>query len=448
MRVDDDVRRDPLYRERHVLLDVGHAHGALLPVARRELVADLWDANRADARLDEAHARIVGGDHHLVHDAGRRRAQRRRAVALGVALRPPILGRHGRGLADDDVLARDARARRRQPVLVELVILRRLPHPRRVLARGPLDHLLAYGPSALLLISVGAVEHRPHEPPINRALVHNQGVLLVVARVNHDRHDRVLPRGQLTEVQELHAARRDQRFLRVVQDVPLRLEPQIKVGGVHAHRLLAHRTLVHVARRLVVVREGYDTATDAQDHRWVNLAMCIARGVRVRGVRTRSLKVTALHGDHGRLLLFTVDVLHHAPRHQVVPAEARALAVAQLGDCVFLDQQALVLHDEQRAAHAPAVGIQAHLLQPDVVHDRHLLLDVDGAPQVSQCADEHLGVAVHADPHAVDEHLGVLGDHRRLDLLEIFRRPLVEELEDGPARAADRDVRHQGQVLH
>ena len=43
VRVDDDVRRDALARERHVLLRVGDADGALLPVPGRELVAHLRD---------------------------------------------------------------------------------------------------------------------------------------------------------------------------------------------------------------------------------------------------------------------------------------------------------------------------------------------------------------------------------------------------------------------
>mmetsp|Transcript_6455 Transcript_6455/g.19394 ORF Transcript_6455/g.19394 Transcript_6455/m.19394 type:complete len:390 (-) Transcript_6455:2323-3492(-) len=263
VRVDDDIRRHTLNREGHVLLSIRHADGALLPVARRELVADLWDADGADARLDEALARIVGGEHHLVHHARRGGRQRRRAVALGIALWPPVLGRHRCRLADDDVLARHARARRRDAVCVKLLVLRRLPHARRVIPLRPLNHLAAQRARALFLVPVRSVVHRAHEAAVDRALVHDDTILLVVARVHHDGHDGVLARRQLAEVQEFHRSRGDQRLLRVVQDVALRLEAQVEVGGKDAHRLLAHCRLVHVARRLVVIGEGHDRAAHA-----------------------------------------------------------------------------------------------------------------------------------------------------------------------------------------
>lgn len=46
-------------------LGVGDADGALLPVPRRELVADLGDADGAHAHLDELLALVVGGQQNL-----------------------------------------------------------------------------------------------------------------------------------------------------------------------------------------------------------------------------------------------------------------------------------------------------------------------------------------------------------------------------------------------
>lgn len=52
--VNDDVRHDPIDRPGHVLLPVCHPDRTLLPVTRRELVADLGDADVADAHLRTA----------------------------------------------------------------------------------------------------------------------------------------------------------------------------------------------------------------------------------------------------------------------------------------------------------------------------------------------------------------------------------------------------------
>ena len=49
--VNDDVRHDAVDRPGHVLLPVRHTDRALLPVSRRELVADLRDADVPDAHL-------------------------------------------------------------------------------------------------------------------------------------------------------------------------------------------------------------------------------------------------------------------------------------------------------------------------------------------------------------------------------------------------------------
>lgn len=48
---------------------------------------------------------------------------------------------------------------------------------------------------------------------------------------------------------------------------------------------------------------------------------------------------------------------------QLLPAEAGLVAVGQHDDVPLLDQQRLVLHDEQRPAAPPVVGVQPQLLQ-------------------------------------------------------------------------------------
>lgn len=54
---------------------------------------------------------------------------------------------------------------------------------------------------------------------------------------------------------------------------------------------------------------------------------------------------------------------------------------------------------------------------------------------------------MHADPAAVDEDLGGVGDGARGDLLEILHGPLLEELEDRRGLRADAYVGHEGEIL-
>jgi hypothetical protein len=168
------------------------------------------------------------------------------------------------------------------------------------------------------------------------------------------------------------------------------------------------------------------------------------------GVEPRGLHVVDGHGDHGRLLLLGVDVLHQALAHQAAPrprvldergaravvaaaaAAAAALAAAALAARRrrrrVLDQvdralqqaphvplaqaQALPVHDQQGPRRAPGVRVDAQLLGRKVVHDADLGVDVDLPPQRAERAHQLGGRAVDADPAAVDEDLRGLGDDR------------------------------------
>ena len=92
---------------------------------------------------------------------------------------------------------------------------------------------------------------------------------------------------------------------------------QLVVGGIHAHGLLAHRTLIRVARRLVVVGERNDGRTDAQNHGGVNLAVCLVGAVHVLQLR----QIARGHGDQTGLFLLAVDQLNETRGQQIVPRE-------------------------------------------------------------------------------------------------------------------------------
>eukprot|EP00967_Tisochrysis_lutea_P083235 scaffold115591_cov32-Tisochrysis_lutea.AAC.4 len=128
-----------------------------------------------------------------------------------------------------------------------------------------------------------------------------------------------------------HRARDAERFLRIVEHICHGVHPQLVIGDVHAHGLLAHGGLVRVTRRLVVIGEGNDGCADAEDHRRVDLAM----GVPVHLVICA--QVAEIHCDHHGLFFLSVD----------------------LSDVFFADHQTLVLHDENRPAATAGVGEEA-----------------------------------------------------------------------------------------
>lgn len=68
VRVDDDVGRDSLGRERHVLLTVRNSDRSLLTVTRGKLVSNLRHSSRSDSDLNELGTVGVGGDEDLVDD--------------------------------------------------------------------------------------------------------------------------------------------------------------------------------------------------------------------------------------------------------------------------------------------------------------------------------------------------------------------------------------------
>ena len=109
VRVHDDVGDDAVLGEGHVFLPIRHSDRSLLPVSRAQLVSDLRDSHRAHFHLHEAEALLVGGQHHLVHDAALRVAQPRAVVLqIGASVHVQLPG--GRGLADQDAVSRHSRA--------------------------------------------------------------------------------------------------------------------------------------------------------------------------------------------------------------------------------------------------------------------------------------------------------------------------------------------------
>mmetsp|Transcript_4552 Transcript_4552/g.10203 ORF Transcript_4552/g.10203 Transcript_4552/m.10203 type:complete len:253 (-) Transcript_4552:85-843(-) len=112
VRVHDDVWRNALEAEWHVLLRIHHPDRSFLAVSRCKLVANLRNADRPCANLAKSHTRVVRCQQHLIHHASIL------CTVAHIALRElPARGTHQvlrdwRRLANHDVVAADAASRR------------------------------------------------------------------------------------------------------------------------------------------------------------------------------------------------------------------------------------------------------------------------------------------------------------------------------------------------
>ena len=113
------------------------------------------------------------------------------------------------------------------------------------------------------------------------------------------------------EVKVLHRPGGHEGLLGVVQHIGLGVHACLVVGHIHAHGLLAHSRLVGVSRRLIVVGEGDDGRTHPEDHGWMNLTMCEVGCTGHLGVVPCIGQVSYVHGYHGGLFFFRVQIPVH-----------------------------------------------------------------------------------------------------------------------------------------
>jgi hypothetical protein len=207
------------------------------------------------------------------------------------------------------------------------------------------------------------------------------------------------------------------------------------------------------------MREG--RRFDALGHVEVEAAGRLANALRLAVAEVLSVfgracgrEVLGGHCNHDRFLLFGVEELDLARLEQVVPRvvvlvvgrKRLVLRLLESADVVLGDDELLLLRDdEERSTDAASVRVEPELLLTDIADDRDLRLDVGTPAQADEVFRELVGVAVDADPDAIDEDLGC---RRRAGvLLELLETPLVEELLDRGRVGADRDVRHEREVL-
>ena len=207
MGVDDQIGRHTLASKRHVLLSVSNTNRTLLSVTRCKLVSDLGNLGGPHTDLDELQIVVTGGNKDLVHDAAFRASQRRRHVHLGVGLGSLTkffgLWCQRCRLSDNNIFTGNTNTRSNDTIFVDLII-RSFPHTDCVSTHRLLESFHDRQPDHLLRVGVRPVEETAEETTVDTALIHNDGIFLVVSRVTGDSDNGILSCGQLTESKELH----------------------------------------------------------------------------------------------------------------------------------------------------------------------------------------------------------------------------------------------------
>mmetsp|Transcript_38401 Transcript_38401/g.115055 ORF Transcript_38401/g.115055 Transcript_38401/m.115055 type:complete len:461 (-) Transcript_38401:2045-3427(-) len=307
VRIHDDVGDDPLGREGHVFLSVGHTDRSLLSVPRCKFVPDLGDANVPNPNLGEPIPLLRGAEQHVINDTVLVGLHGRRTIPLGVPAGHTRRRIHGSRLTDEYVVPAHPRPRLDQSIPVELGVFPVLHTAtavhRRLLERLGRERSDRTHRRRLLLIDVASIIRRTEQSAIDRALIHNERILLIVSRIDHDADDDVHSRGQFAKVEEFHGPGGAQRLLGIVEDVGHGIHTDLIIRRVNAHGLLSHGALVRITRTLIVIGKGYDRRADSQYHGGMNLAVRVRRRIR----RAR-IEIFRFHRDHGRLLLLGIDV--------------------------------------------------------------------------------------------------------------------------------------------
>ena len=165
-------------------------------------------------------------------------------------------------------------------------------------------------------IFVGAVEDGAEATAVQCRTVDHVGIFLVVPRVGHDGNDNVLSSRQgLRAIKPAHVGRYHGLF-GVTEDVTHGVKTLAEVQGVNAHGLLAHRGLIRITRRLIVVREGDVGGSGTQND--TGMDFTVRRGrIRTRlGVIHRNERIVRLAGID---VLKQVLAIRSLPSQQVVP---------------------------------------------------------------------------------------------------------------------------------
>eukprot|EP00968_Pinguiococcus_pyrenoidosus_P008709 scaffold641_cov237-Pinguiococcus_pyrenoidosus.AAC.17 len=379
VRIHDQVRACAFFVERHVLLRHNDPADSLLAVPRAELVSHLRPSALPQVDLDEELLVLIRRDHHLVDVHARGGLPRHRrwlVLRRRAALENAWLRRLLRSLlVDQNLPGLHLLAHVRKPVVVQreelaeaLFVPLRCFDERRT--DRPIHRAVGIAPDAGLRL----LQDQATAPAtVDACLVQHDGVLNVVAAVGHHGDAGVLASGNLVEVDQIQDTGRDHRLLGIHHRVQERVDPFVLVHGNRAHGLLAHRALVCVSRRLVVVGKRDQTGYHAHDGERIDLE-----------VRVIPRQLALLQGDEAVVLLVDIHVLDDAIREEVPKLAA--------------------LHHQQRAAHAASIGSDVDRTSLLMQIDADELSDAASAAKKAQAPCQVLGVRMDANDQAVHDH--------------------------------------------
>src|SRR2546426_431912 len=477
MGIDDQVRDDALRGEGHVFLRSDEPDDALLPVARRELVAQLRDPEVAHLHLRELRAVLALRQHDRVdptafpvpHRDGRLAALLR-SQEVRLLFEEPRRTR----LPDQDFAALDEDLRRDEAIIRREVRVRQVRAGALDVRGRDLEVVFLTAGVAALLRAVRSHERRAPEAAIDRGLVHDERVFHVVPVVGHHRDDEILARGTLVEGHVLHRVRLHERLLRVVEQVAPGIRPQTVVARSEAQGLLGHPGAHRDARGRVVLRIRHDAGGDPEDHHRVDLdvgvlfrdrrfhreglvamrAQELGLVVAAPHVRPRDVvpaqrvlaflaparDVVRIDRDERVFLLFRVDPLNDPVPDEVGEPKAAHL---QFVDVLSGEDDVAILHDEQRSPDPALVAVDDDLPHVLVQADIDLVAQEARSATLPDLGHEHLRVLVESDEVSVDVHTGELG----LLALDLLRPEVGQEQFDLFLRESLRHIDHEGAVL-
>lgn len=125
----------------------------------------------------------------------------------------------------------------------------------------------------MLLILVDRVVERTEESTIDSTPIENDGILLILATLDSNRNNRIITEWHLLRSQKIHHACLHKGTHGRTENIPVLIQTFRIILCLQTHRLLSHRRLVRITRRLVVIAERNARSHMTQNQCGMDFAM-------------------------------------------------------------------------------------------------------------------------------------------------------------------------------
>ena len=139
---------------------------------------------------------------------------------------------------------------------------------------------------AMFLVLVHRVVETTEETTLDRRLVHDDGILLILAAVATNGYDSIVTERQIVHTENVHHTGFHKRTRRMAEKLGVLVHTLGEVQCEDTHGLLAHRGLVGISGRLIVIRERDRRGHVTENHVRVNLAMSLIRRAEILGLKS------------------------------------------------------------------------------------------------------------------------------------------------------------------